>query len=158
LERWLAANRPEYLAQFHPGVTDRELDAFEERFALKLPSLFRAFYKWRNGQPDAYSASLQDNRMLMPLADIAETKDLLDGMIGADFEDPRWWRRGWVPFLANYGGDHLCLDLVAEDGGRPGQVIAFWHDWEKRSITYSSFEEWLAQLVQSMEDGDLELR
>ena len=92
LERWLAVNRPDYLAQLQPGVTDRRLDAFEERFSVKLPALFRALYGWRNGQPNSYSAPLQYNQMLMPLEDIAETKDLLDGMIGSDFDDPRWWQ------------------------------------------------------------------
>jgi cell wall assembly regulator SMI1 len=157
LENWLAANRHDYLAQLQPGVTDRQLSAFEERFSVKLPEVFRSLYKWRNGQPNAFTAPLQYNQMFTPLEDIAETKHLLDGMIGSDFEDPRWWRRGWVPFLENYGGDHLCLDLTAEDGGCPGQVISFWHDWEGRSIKYASFEEWLSQLVQSMEEGTLEL-
>jgi cell wall assembly regulator SMI1 len=62
-----------------------------------------------------------------------------------------------VPFLSNGGGDHLCLDVVAEDGGTPGQVIAFWHDPENRSIEFASPDEWLETLVESMEDGTLEL-
>jgi cell wall assembly regulator SMI1 len=41
LERWLAANRPDYYALLRPGATDAELDAFEARFALELPAAFR---------------------------------------------------------------------------------------------------------------------
>jgi cell wall assembly regulator SMI1 len=86
------------------------------------------------------------------------TKELLDGMIGTDFEDPKWWwRRGWVPFLWNGDGDHLCLDVVAEDGGTPSQVVAFWHDWEDHSIEFAILDEWLETLVESMEDGTLKL-
>jgi cell wall assembly regulator SMI1 len=157
VDRWLARNRPEYYARLQPGVTGPVLDAFESRFALKLPEAFRQFYQWRNGQEPGCHASFQDNRMFSSLEEVAETKALLDGMIGSDFEDPRWWRRGWVPFLANGGGDHLCLDVAAEDGGTPGQLVAFWHDWEDRSVEYSSFEAWLRRLADSMEAGTLEL-
>ena len=59
--------------------------------------------------------------------------------------------RSWIPFLANGGGDHLCVDLSAEDGGVPGQLIAFWHDWEKHSVAFPSMKAWLTDLVESME-------
>lgn len=133
------------------------MDAFEARFSLRLPDSFRSFYRWRDGQESGCYESLQDNRMFSSLGEIAESKDLLDGMIGSDFEDPRWWRRGWIPFLDNGGGDHLCLDVVAEDGGTPGQLVPFWHDWEDRSVKFFSFEDWLRQLADSMESGNLTL-
>jgi cell wall assembly regulator SMI1 len=157
VDRWLAANRPDYYARLRPGATDAALDAFETRFSLRLPGPFRAFYRWRDGQGSDCTASFQNNRVFMSLGEAAEAKELLDGMIGADFEDPRWWRRGWVPFLANGGGNHLCLDVTAEDGGEPGQLIAFWHDWENRSVKFPNFEAWLGQLADFMEAGELEL-
>jgi cell wall assembly regulator SMI1 len=157
LDRWLAANRPDYYARLQQGATAEALAAFEARFGLALPDDFRALCRWRNGQDPACFDSFQDNRMFSSLEDIAETKAVLDDMIGYDFEDPRWWRRGWVPFLANGGGDHLCLDLAAEDGGHPGQLVAYWHDWEDRSIEYASTERWLEAFVRSMESGTLEL-
>jgi cell wall assembly regulator SMI1 len=155
IDAWLAARRPDYYAQLQGGVLDAALDAFEARFELKLPAAFREFYKWRNGQAAQCSASLQDNRMFSTLEDIAESKDMLDGMIETDFDDPRWWRRAWVPFLNNGGGDHLCLDLAAEDGGTPGQLIAFWHDSARRPVVSPSFDAWLLKLAGSMEDGSI---
>jgi cell wall assembly regulator SMI1 len=95
--------------------------------------------------------------MFSPLDDIVSSKELLDGMIGEDFDDPKWWRRSWVPFLPNGGGDHLCIDLTAEDGGTPGQVRIFYHDDPSRKITHPSFEAWLHDLVHSMEAGTLKL-
>jgi len=95
--------------------------------------------------------------MFCPLDEVAETKAMLDGMIGFDFEDPRWWREGWIPFLANGGGDYLCLDVAAEDGGTPGQLVAFWHDLDKRWVEYGSIDDWLFKLVESMNDGTLKL-
>jgi cell wall assembly regulator SMI1 len=157
MDRWLAANRPKYYAGLQPGATDTDLDAFEARFALKLPAAFRQLYRWRNGQDPMSSAPLHLNRSFETLGAITSTKELLDGMIGYDFEDPRWWRRGWVPFLHNGGGSYLCVDVAAEGGGRPGQLVAFWKADADRPVEYPSLEAWLAELVSSMEDGSLEL-
>jgi cell wall assembly regulator SMI1 len=155
LEKWLRANRADYYSQLQAGTSNQELDAFETKFNLRLPADFRELYQWRNGQ-SGY-ASLQLNRMFSPLEDIASTKEMLDGMIGTDFDSPEWWRLGWVPFLANGGGDHLCIDLTAEDGGGPGQLRAFWHADEDRPVEYPNLEAWLTELVESMENGSLEI-
>jgi len=157
MDKWLAANRPDYYGKLLPGASPKDLDAFEKKFQLQLPSGFRELYQWRNGQDPNSSDSLQDNWMFSPLQDLSDSKDTLDGMIGSDFEDPKWWRRGWVPFLSNGGGDHLCLDLTAEDGGAPGQLLIFYHDWEKREAEYPNLHAWLTQLVEAMENGTLEL-
>lgn len=157
LDRWLATHRPDYHAMLQPGVSDADLDAFEAQFSLKLPASFRQLYRWRNGQHPRSFDALQFNRRWMGLEDIAETKDLMDGMIGYDFEDPRYWRRGWVPFLSNGGGSYLCLDLAAEDGGQPGQILAFWKADDDRPVQWKDMPAWLAGLVSSMEDGSIEI-
>jgi cell wall assembly regulator SMI1 len=157
MERWLAANRPDYYALLQPGSSDAELDAFEAQFSVTLPQSFRALYRWRSGQDEMSSAPLQGNRSFCGLGEVARTKDMLDSMIGYDFDDPRYWRRGWVPFLHNGGGSYLCLDLSAEDGGQPGQLVGFWKQDEDRPVEYLSVEAWLDDLVASMENGSLEL-
>jgi cell wall assembly regulator SMI1 len=157
LDRWLAANRPDYYTHLLPGATDAQLEAFEARFSLALPAAFRQLYRWRDGHDQHRSASLVHNLMFSSLEDAARSKELMDDMIGADFDDPRWWRRGWVPFLENGAGDHLCADVAAEDGGTPGQVLMFYHDWEYRPVRSPSMEAWLADLVAAMESGSLEL-
>ena len=157
LDRWLAANRPDYYALLQPGATDTVLDAVETQFAVKPPAAFRQLYRWRDGQDPMSFAPLQMNRSFMRLEDVARVKDMLDGMIGSDFDDPRYWRRGWLPFLHNGGGSYLCLDLAAEDGGRPGQLIGFWKADEDRPVEFPSVEAWLADLVESAEAGELEL-
>ena len=157
MDAWLAENRAGYHAALQSGVSDAQLDAFEAKFSLTLPEAFRALYRWRNGQPNSSFDSFQDNRMLSSLEDIADTKEMLDDMIGSDFEDPATWRRGWVPFLSNGGGSYLCVDVDAEGGGQPGQLIAFWKADEDRPVEHASVQTWLADLVASMEAGTLEL-
>jgi cell wall assembly regulator SMI1 len=157
LDRWLAANRPDFYAHLLPGSGDFQLDTFEARFALTLPDSLRQLYHWRNGHDQLQSESLVHNLMFSSLEDVARQKELMDGMIGSDFENPQWWRRSWVPFLENGAGDHLCVDTAAEDGGTSGQVLMFYHDWEHRPIRSPSLEAWLSGLVESMESGTLQL-
>jgi cell wall assembly regulator SMI1 len=157
MDRWLAANRPAYYALLQPGLGNAALDAFENRFSLKLPEAFRDLYRWRNGQTAGSSAPLQQNRTYEMLEEITRAKTELDSLIGSDFDDPKYWRRGWVPFLHNGAGSWLCLDLAAEDGGQIGQLVAFWKRDEDRPVEHPSVEAWLAALVTSMENGSLEL-
>ena len=157
IDRWLATHRPDYHARLQPGVDDAALDAFESRFSLRLPAAFRELYRWRNGQPPDYVESFQGNRMFCSLQEVAEAKAELHRCIGRDFDDPRYWRRGWVPFLHNGGGSYLCLDLTAEGGGTPGQLIGFWKADDDRPSEYPSVEAWLNELAESMERGTLEV-
>jgi len=157
-DAWLKANRPDYYANLRPGVDAAALKAYQERFGLRLPTEFRELYHWRDGQDlGAEARALVHNHMFMPLSESAACKELLDGMIGADFEDPAWWRRGWVPFTLNFPGDHYCVDLEAEDGGRRGQIIDFWHDDPVRNARAASLADWFRGLVLAMEQGRLEL-
>lgn len=156
LDNWLSENRADYYSSLLPGATDEEFSSLEDQLSLSLPDDLRALYRWRNGQHPSEFASFQDNRMFLSLRQISETKDTLDGMIGYDFDDPKWWRRGWIPFLSNGGGDYLCVDVSAEDGGAPGQLIAFWHDDGDREVEFSSLTEWLGALVDSMGNGTVE--
>ena len=87
----------------------------------------------------------------------AAAGELLDGMIGADFDDPTWWRRGWVPFTESFNGDHYCVDIEAEGGGTPCQVIDFWHDEPTRNVLAPSLADWFRGLVVTMEEGRLDL-
>jgi cell wall assembly regulator SMI1 len=157
LDRWLAANRPEYYARLQPGVTDAQLDAFEDRFRVRLPVAFRLLFKWRNGQDDGCYDPLETYWMFSSLESVAGTKEMCDGMIGWDFDTPEWWRREWVPFLADYGGDHKVVDLLGIAGGRPGQVVTFIHDDSDRPVEFPSLEAWLTDLVEAMEGGTLEV-
>ena len=156
-DAWLRSNRPDYSAILRPGVDDAALDAYAVRFGLELPADLRQFYQWRDGQDLDVSKALVHNRMFIPLAASASSKELCDGMIGFDFEDPNWWRRGWVPFTESYGGDHYCVDLDAEASPAVGRVIDFWHDNAKRPVLAPSFADWFGHLVTTMEAGRLKL-
>lgn len=148
LDARLAELRPEYYAQLLPGLTDAEWGEFESRLGVPMPAAFRALYQWRNGQRD--DANFLGNRMWMCAEDVIGTKELMDSMIGSDFE-PGWWERGRVPFLHNGAGSHLCVDAVGANGNPPGCLVEFWNCDHDRPVVAQSLEVWLDQFVTSLE-------
>jgi cell wall assembly regulator SMI1 len=80
----------------------------------------------------------------------------LDGGEFEDFEDVEpvgpvkgefWWNPLWIPIATNGGGDDICIDLDPAEGGKVGQIITFWHDWELREVILDSLEEWLINTI-----------
>lgn len=153
IDAWLRRHRSNYYATLQPGVSERDLVAFEHEFGVVLPSAVRALYTWRNGQADECYDNLVDNWMFPSLQSSADHKRTLDEMIGYDFETHAWWRREWVPFLDNGGGNCLCVDLTKSGAG---QVIVFWHDDADRPVESASTADWLRDLSKSMESGAYE--
>ena len=153
IDQWLAENRSEYYAKLKKGASLEQLSQFKNRFNLVLPEAFELLYLWRNGQQESYSASFCGNRMLMSLESITSTKEMLDEMIGTDFEDPEWWKSDWVPFLENSAGDYLCVNLASAEDQQFGQLIEFWHAHKDRKIVFASLQDWAKELHQSMTSG-----
>ncbi|HEY1186194.1 MAG TPA: SMI1/KNR4 family protein [Gemmata sp.] len=145
LDTWLARNRPDFYANLRPGLAEAAWADFESRLGIRLPDAFRVLYRWRDGQNE--DLNFRDNRYWMASEDIVRVKELMDGMIDTDFE-PGWWERGWVPFLANGAGSHLCVDM---GGSEPGRLVEFWNrDWDRPEVA-PSFERWLHEFVTSLE-------
>ena len=162
LDAWLKANRADYYAELSPGAKDPEIAEIEKAAGKSLPDAFKAFLRWRNGQGEDCYDALQFNRSPMNVDDILATMDTMKELSNAgEFELEGWWDAGWVPFLDNGGGDHLVLDLTGSFGGKPGQVLEFWHADADRDIVAPSFSGWLESFVASLEadlwaeeDGD----
>jgi cell wall assembly regulator SMI1 len=148
LDAWLSEHRPEYYAHLLPGLTDSEWVAFEDSIGVMPPDSFRVLYQWRNGQQD--DQSFRGNQYWMSSAEVTSSKELMDSMIGYDFE-PGWWDRNWIPFLHNGGGSHLCVDVVGIDSGTAGQLVEFWNRDADRPVVAPSLEHWLYGFVRSLE-------
>jgi cell wall assembly regulator SMI1 len=153
LETWLQAHRPDYLAALAAGATDEEFAAFERTVGRQLPSELAALYRWHNGQADSCYAALHDNWMFSSLASIAEAWEMTTELLeGGDFERANWWQPGWIPFLDNGGGDHLCVDLDGTFTGQAGQVLEFWHDDADRVVVYPNVATYFEVVVRSLEE------
>jgi cell wall assembly regulator SMI1 len=150
LDVWLSRHRASYYAELRPGLTAEKLAAFEAQLGVPLPDSLRALYQWRDGHSSGRTRSFHGNRTWMTSAEIVSTKQLMDSMIGADFE-PGWWERSWIPFLHNGGGSYLCVDAVGVPAGTPGQLVEFWNRDRDRPVVSPSLEHWLHSFVASLE-------
>jgi len=154
LDGWLRKCRPQYYRQLLPGLTESELKVFEDSLGFGLPQSFRELYLWRNGQPQDCSDAFQYNTMFQRLEDVAESRGIMNGLLeSGSFDKENWWHYKWIPFLQHYGGDHLCVDMDGSFGGKPGQVLYFYHDSEDRVIRFPSLEKWLESFVVTLEAG-----
>ncbi|UOQ51709.1 SMI1/KNR4 family protein [Hymenobacter cellulosivorans] len=149
LDALLQQRRPAYYATLNPPATAAELAAFEAEFELTLPAELRWWFGWHNGQ-QGFESFVQNN-CLQSLGSAAETMRVnLELLEAGDFV-PNWWQPGWVPFLENGGGDHVCVDLAGTFTGHAGQIMEHWHDWEARSVLFPDLTTWLQAVVQVYE-------
>ena len=157
IDKWLNENRPDYYANLRLGASSETLEGIERQLDIQFTASFRTLYQWGDGQLKDSFDPLLLNLTFMPLEVIVEHKQILDGMIETEFDDPDWWHRDWVPFLENGGGDFLCLDLGGFQTGNAGQIL--WHDHEdaEREIIHSDINDFLNDLLQRMATDTLEL-
>jgi len=150
LDDMLQRARPGFYARLQPGVSDQQLAEFEQELGVTLPEAFKAFYRWRNGQAIDHYESWQNNQTVMGLAEIRAAHRVLNELLDAgEFEGANWWDAGWVPFLSNGAGDHLCLDTTGSFGGQAGQILEFWHDDGNRWVVAPNFESWLESYLRT---------
>jgi cell wall assembly regulator SMI1 len=159
LEACLRRSNPDVLADLNPPATDAEVEWLQERLGVSLPADFITCLKVHDGQKGRSDWLFGDWEFL-PSRRIVDEWSVWKGLLDAgDFEDAQaqtepgvkalWWAPEWIPFTANGYGDHHCLDLSPDVGGRVGQVITIWHDDDRRSKESSSFSEWFAAFVET---------
>jgi cell wall assembly regulator SMI1 len=154
LDALLRRLRPSYHASLNPPATAAELAAFEARVGLRLPPELRQWFGWHNGQP-GFDSFFQYN-CLQSLDSAAESMRINRELLADGDFVANWWSPGWVPFLENGGGDHVCVDLDGTFTGRPGQLMEHWHDWEARRVLYPDLTSWLAAVVACYEQAGAE--
>lgn len=137
-----------------PGLSLAEIKSLELALGVELPKEFKLFYQWKNGHPDNEYQCLWYNRNLMNTEGMLETWTYMNELLElGEFEETNWWNPLWIPFVENGGGDHYVLDLAGSFGGKPGQVIEFWHNDADRNIYFTSFFKWLETIILAIEQG-----
>jgi cell wall assembly regulator SMI1 len=69
---------------------------------------------------------------------------------------PAWWNVRWIPIVSSGSGHLFCVDMDPAPGGKPGQVILFFHDEGKRLRVADSVRAWLAAIAADLEAGTYE--
>lgn len=143
----------EYLADYQniSGASEEELQAFEERLGIRLPSDFKELYSYKNGSK--YFSILPcviDQRelpfSLMSLQEMENCKKYFqnrDALL-TDFPDyfsnqelenmrdsrikPYLFNKKWLPFAQYCDSCYLMLDFDPDREGQEGQIICYIHD------------------------------
>ncbi len=164
LDAWLAEHRPEYYSELNEGLGLEQLEQVATSVAQPLPVVLQQLWAWRDGQSDDCCGALFYNREFLASEASLALRDMLNDMLDAgEFEKPGWWNKAWLPLLHNGANGLVCLDFSGAFGGKPGQIIEFWHAEENRTIVAPNIKSWLDAIVASLEanlweddDGDFQ--
>lgn len=163
----------EYLDDYQniSGASEEELQAFEERLGIRLPSDFKELYSYKNGSK--YFSILPcviDQRelpfSLMSLQEMENCKKYFqnrDALL-TDFPDyfsnqelenmrdsrikPYLFNKKWLPFAQYCDSCYLMLDFDPDREGQEGQIICYIHDPDE--IIYVA--ESLTELIEGIMD------
>lgn len=162
----------EYLADYQniSGASEEELQAFEERLGIRLPSDFKELYSYKNGSK--YFSILPcviDQRELpfsiMSLQEMENCKKYFqnrDALL-TDFPDyfsnqelenmrdsrikPYLFNKKWLPFAQYCDSCYLMLDFDPDREGQEGQIICYIHDPDEIIYVAESLTELIEEIM-----------
>jgi cell wall assembly regulator SMI1 len=149
IDRLLAEQRPDYYARLQPPAGAEQFAAAEHAYGFALPADLKQLYLWKNGQPTTCFKSLSslNSLMFVALEDALASHQMISAFDQRGEFPAGWWRREWVPLLANGGGDFVCVD--AETGG----LTWYFHDDAARPAFDSrTIAELLDELLSELEE------
>lgn len=149
LDRWLKKNRPGYYATLLPGVKPEILKKYERASGYSFPPLFREFYLWRNGED--IMAGVEERFYENWSLESTFPDPGPDMEPGGHNEELDYWNKDWHAFAGDGGGDFLILDMAGSHGGKPGQIIDYWHEDNESGILFPSFDCFLESFVETLE-------
>jgi len=172
LERWLAAHRPEILANLLPPADDGELARLQTTIGARLPPSFLNLYRWRNGQRDLGQGGAFYGLAFLSIPDVIGQweawNEVIRGMSEADMRSldesqssvvpgvvkERYANPLWIPFSHDWGGNHLGVDLDPGPNGRVGQVINFGRDEEAKFVLGQTVDDFIDRIATELEAGN----
>ena len=150
------------LPSLRPPATGQAIAEFEAKAGIQLPPGLAAIYRLHDGQDedaanDALTAggdvdsvesglfpSIEGDGdlpfLLVPLDELR--RNLKGGMPG--------FRKGWIPFGANYGGDNIVIDLASDDPPQRGRVLQFNHEYGGATELAKSFGAYLEHIADGL--------
>lgn len=136
------------LAMLNPGVTPDAVRPLLTSRGLHPPSELLDLWEWRDGTGGPPDATLGD-LWLVPgfyLLSVGDSTKNFDAFLPS----PRW-QPGWLPILADGGGDFMAVDC--SDGNHHGAVYHFRIDQPEHPLEYQTVGRMLATYSAAFEHG-----
>lgn len=172
LERWLAAHRPHILANLQPPATDAELAVLQDRIGATLPEPLLRLYRWKNGQRELGRAGPFYGLAFLSVDDALDQWTAWKSVADDDPEyaaEPSgtsvvpgvvkelYVNSSWIPFVHDWGGNHIGVDLDPGPSGRVGQVINFGRDEDAKFVLGATVGDFIERIVTELEAGNFVL-
>lgn len=158
---------PFFRDKLNPGAAITELEALEHKIQETLPESFRDLYLQNDGETqDAHGYIF--GLKLLPLQEInieiegwnTIIEDGLDGL--NDFCESRsegaikciYANRKWLPFLYDWGGNHIGIDFDPGISGTKSQIINFGRDEDIKYVFAASFDQFLELICRLLDQTD----
>lgn len=158
--KWLQGHKrgKAALASLRPPATAAAIAQFKAKANVSLPPALAALYRLHDGQDeDAANEKLDGGAvesglfpsiegrgdlpfLLVPLREL--TRSLNSRMPG--------FRKGWIPFGDNYGGDNMVIDLASTDSTKRGRVLQFNHEYATAVEVAPSLEKYLEHIADGL--------
>ena len=176
IEHWLSANAPEILSSLNDPATPEALWKLADAVGQSLPEEMSTVYRVHDGQDDESGAGgllpngydygdmahglaelerfISDHEMMTKLIEMGDFSDIQKQPNPAIKTAP--WNKLWIPIANDGGGDYHCIDLDPGSDGMRGQVITVGES-ETQTVVASSLSDWLSQIADEMEAGQLKV-
>lgn len=139
-------NRDALLRSFQTGLSATAVQSALRAVGLSSSHEIEAFYMWKNGT--STTGVTLDDIHFFPGFYMLSIEDAIINY-KAFLTDPRW-RKGWLPFFANGGGDFYILDLSSIP---EGQVRHFRIDESEHPVEFNSLGAMLTTIAAAFERG-----
>ncbi|MBT2342158.1 MULTISPECIES: SMI1/KNR4 family protein [Pseudomonas] len=123
-------------------ISVQELNEFQEKFNVELPTAFRNFYLRHNG--GNLSESSSENEFLLGGFTPIKYGEAPIETVYRDLTDDVPSLKGMIPFAYDQGGNSFLLSVKTDDFGN---VYLYLMDEEDLAFVCESFEEFLTELT-----------
>ena len=157
-----------------PGALQKEIEAFEKKFSIKLPKDFKELYSYKNGSKyfSILPSVIHDVEMsfsLMSLEQIVKTKQYFqnrDALL-TEFPDffteediekmrdsrikPYLFHKQWIPFAEDCDSCFLMRDFDPDKEGKEGQILCYIHDPDEVIYAAAGLSEFVDEIIQTID-------
>lgn len=172
LNTWMAQEFPDLLASLNPGIPAEQWNPLENELGITLPDSFKAFYEHYNGQEKADPTGFFFGLHFLPYEQVQRQWQVWRDIIEMEGEEgmasmsensvslvpgkikPLYANLRWIPFIHDWGGNHVGLDFDPDEDGVVGQVINFGRDEERKFVLADSFEGFIGWMGEQLQQGN----
>ncbi|CUM53201.1 KNR4/SMI1-like protein 2 [Debaryomyces fabryi] len=143
------------------GLTLLDLEGIVEEYAIwakvnqrleKQQYIFQHQQQQSQKATSSAASEAQGNQSRINNSFIANQKSIPPNAI-----QPYYAHRGWIPFVKDFCGNQIAIDLAPGPQGHWGQIIIFGRDYDTKLVIASNLQEFIFGFVSDLELGNFQI-